>query len=235
MKRYIWMVVLFAVTGVGASENPFEISENFQKIQKEQDDLLAELKRASEKLEAMREAEEDAEIDAEDDEEGEESESVSKEVKQPSGKEVSQKSKVTPPPSKTIAKVPSAVEKVKEEQMKIDAAREAQMKARAEEDAKRKAAIEKERKEKEALKKLEEQRKIAEKKAKEIAQKKQQAQQANAAPVKKVAKKQDNSVMPKQSKRASGIDINVTREKLEAAKKAEEELRKAIQEVDQED
>ncbi len=276
MKRYVWIAALLAGTvGAGASENPFELNENFQKLEQEQESLLKELKSASAKLEALQEAEDDADIDAEEDEDeteeaatpaAETEEVVVETIEPPKKAEVPQASETentvakvkrkasetpqTPKATPTKTEAPKEIvriEKVKEDQAKIDAARAAQMKARAEAEAKRKAEVEKAKREKEALAKLEAERAAAKKKAEEAELERLKAQkarlEAEKAQLEKEAKAKTETPAPVKSAVSSksaktavaSVDINITKEEMEAAKRAEEELKKAIAEVDQED
>ncbi|MCB4742683.1 MAG: hypothetical protein LGB07_00825 [Sulfurovum sp.] len=53
-RQYVWMMVLLVTTiGMGATVNPFELNENFQKLQQDQDTFLKEFKNSSKKLRAI--------------------------------------------------------------------------------------------------------------------------------------------------------------------------------------
>jgi hypothetical protein len=247
MKRYAWMVVLIAAMGANASDNPFELNQNFQEIDKDQNLLLKELKRASAALEAEQEAQEDAEIDAEEEEarttEQKPSSTVTptapkveKVVHTPSEKQtvvakerISEEAQIKPLNKAAPVEVVQ-VEKIKAEQAKIDAARDAQKKQRAQEEAKRQAAAEKAKKEKAALAKLKTERAAAKKAELQRLKAEKARLEAEKAKAAKAAK-----VKTADNKTPESLDVNITKEQEEAARRAEEELRKAIQEVDQED
>jgi len=59
MKQYLWIGIVVLLVSAHASDNPFDLKENFGKLDKEQEVLLSELKRLAELKEA---AEEDAAV-----------------------------------------------------------------------------------------------------------------------------------------------------------------------------
>jgi hypothetical protein len=231
MKRYVWIVAVLAVTvGASASENPFELDENFKAIEQEENSLLKELKAISERREALEDAEDDISIE----EDNEDETATVEEGEQPVEPDmVEVKSKVEKPEKNneddsTVAEEKSVeiirIDKIKEKQTGTDTARKAEEKVLA-------LKAEQERT---ALKKLEEERMIrkraqeAELKRLEVAKRKQE----EAAKVMKEMKPKGKEAG---AKAESGVDINISKEELEAEKKADEILQKAIEEVDKED
>jgi len=245
MKRYVWIAAtLAAITGVNASENPFELTENLKKLEAEQQILLKDLKKEAATLEAIQEAKDDADIDAEDDEtvEAQPTKSVVPEEVVPvqPQKEKRMTSEISEgnaedeahmvPVQKAPESAPQEVvkiDKIKADQAKIDAEREAQAKA----EAKKREAEMKAKQEREALAKLKAEREAAQKREKEAELARLKAEKERLE--KQVAEKTATSKVSEAI--ADSDDINITREELEAKRKADEELKKAIAEVDQED
>jgi hypothetical protein len=244
MKRYVWMAALLAATGASASENPFELKENFQKIEQEQDTLLKGLKVIAQKQEALEEEADDADIDADidaEDETSSDTEQNSASAGDEQGEEETIKAnKPVPSPVITEEKVvagkkPSSETKAVPEVVKID-------KIKAEQTAANKAKAEAEAKaHKEAMKQAvaakAEQERIAKEKAeaeKKAAQEAELARlQAEKARLESEAK--EKAQAGKKKEVVSGVDINITKEELEAKRKADAALLEAIKEVDQED
>ena len=214
MRQYIWTAIIVVTVGVNASDNPFELNENFKAIEQEQDSLLKELKAISEAQEAL----EDAEDDAEDEAAAEERATPEKPVKQVTH----EATKVSTPAEKTSEVV--EIDKMKEAQAQRDA-------------AEAKALAQKAEQERAALKKLEEER-AARKRAQEAELKRLQEEKARLE-AKVLAQKNEQTKehkAPEASKSVtSGVDINITKEEEEAKRKADELLKKAMEEVDQED
>lgn len=252
MKQYVWMTVTLAViTGVNASENPFDPAQNLSKLEQEQQALLKDIKKEAVALKTLQEASEDANIDAEDEENTVEAAHTMRPAEKDVQREVPQEKRVVDTTvskedaekANTVSadKSPTAtpkemvkIEEVKADQAKIDAEREAQVKARAETEAKKRAAEEKAKQEREALAKLKAEREAAQKREQEMELAKQKAekerlekQSAEKITMAKVSEGTENTV--------ASDDINITKEELEAKRKADEELKKAIAEVDQED
>ena len=249
-------------TGIAASSNPFELHENFQAIQKDQSDLLKELKSVSAKFEVTRKVKDGAELDAKEDQKGtlkttpsdSEQAVVVEELDAPkamqpntvvtneaedglpksTSKEAMQEGMVKSSKEEQPKEI-VPIEKVKADQAKIEAQKAAEMKAKAEAEAKQKAAEEKACKEKEREANLEAEREAAKKKveAERQAAAMKKAKEAEAQKTQQSAEKIESTV--KETKAASSVDINITREEMEAAKRAQKELQEAIREVDQED
>ncbi len=250
MKHVIWMAALAVAVGANASEeNPFALKKNFQQIEQSQSALLGELKVIAEKQAAIEEAKEDAELDADLAEDDEGDAEAGEEVPSPKAKVAEKEVVTTPKPvDKAREEVPVErvpLEKLKAEQKKVDTVRQTEeaaaaqkraaeeaarkkaaddAKAKAEaaqkEAARKKAAEEKAKAEKVALGKLKAERAAAEKRAKE-------AELAKAPKANTAVKK------PQPKVSSGGVNIDIAKEKAEAAKRAEEELKKAIAEVDQ--
>ena len=227
MKQYVWMAAaLVVITGVNASENPFDLNKNLQKIDVEQQRLLQALKKEASTLEAIQEAADDAEIDAED------NEAVQNEPRAATANKVN-----SPVQTQEVAPKEEVVklEKIADDQAKLEAERVAQA------EAQQKAAEEKAKQEREALAKLEAEREAATKREQEAelarlkAEKTRLEQEAQAKAAAEAEAAKQAKLAKEVNEAAVSDDINITREEMEAAKRAEEELKQAIAEVDQDD
>jgi hypothetical protein len=246
MKRYVWIAAtLIAVTSVEASENPFALKENLQKMESEQLMLLKDLKKEATSLEVIQEEK------AENVKEAIQKTSA---VKKPEVTEMPAASQESTRPNTEVttenkeetivtSKMPEnaepsqevvQIEKIKDDQAKIDAEREVQAKARAE--AKRKATEEKAKQEREALEKLRAEREAAQKRAEEaeLARLKEEKEHLENQMKSEASAHKPASQEKKEAGEKDINDINITREALEAKKKADEEMQKAMEEVDQE-
>jgi hypothetical protein len=240
--RYIWTAITVVTVGVNASENPFDPNENFKVIEQEQNSLLKELKVISETQGIA------DDIDDIDDDMGENIENSrveEKPVPQESQK-ISQQTSVKTEESQQKSgkedRVPAAsdkkeivrIEQIKEEQSQTTMAQKAEeekLAKKAEEEKLAKKAEEeklakKAEAERQAMKRLEEER-IA---RKEVEEGREAEKDEKAA-----AKVQKATSAEAKVAKISGVDINITREEMEARRKADELLQQAIEEVDQED
>jgi len=252
MKQYVWIVAAWIVAAaVNAAENPFASSENLQKMESEQQVLLKELEREAAALEVVRDTRGEVKKKKEEQEippvaqpeEGEKPAASQRSVS-PEPEAAPKKDEESEPPQEIVR-----IEKIKEDQAKLDAAREAQDKARTEE--KRRAAEEKAKRKHEAEARLRAERKAAQKRAEEAeqarlkAEKERLKKQARLKVEKERTKERPKAGSVKADKRAVSAkddidtididDINITREKIEAKRKADKELQRAIMEMDQED
>jgi len=261
MKRYLWIAVVVAVTmSANALENPFALDENFKKLDQEQASLIDELK----SIAATQEVEEDALLDDESDEEEtsvKEEDStpvpaatpVVNEPVEVEVEEVEVEAVSSPNPPKSVPKEVVEIEKIKTSQAELDAQREAKAKAEqealkkaqaeaaAKKEAEEKAAKEKAAKEKAAKEKAEAERIRQEKEAQAKKEAEHQAKLRDEAEQKAIAQvdalhhENTEKKQVKEAEKTGGVDINITREELEAKRRADEEMRRAIMEVDQED
>jgi len=222
MKQYVWIAVVFLFTGVQASENPFDLGENLKKIDQDQDILLLELKKMSQKKEEQEEkvmnAQEGSEENRLEDNTMHNEENVS------SDNEVVQKSETN------LTVEEERLKKVKEEQEKIEQARveHEALKEAQEQKIKEEAQAEEER--------LAEEKREVEKYEAQRLEKKKAEEKAAALLVKQV-KEEKLVVKPIQEKVTETVkeDINLTREKVDAVEEAEKAYLEAIKEVNQED
>ena len=222
MKQYVWIAVIFLFTGAQASENPFDLGENLKKIDQDQDILLLELKKMSQKKEEQEEKVMNAQEGLEENHSGNNTainvENVS------SNNEVVQKNEMN------LTVEEERLKKVKEEQEKIE-------QARAEHEALKKAEVQVEQErlaeEKQEVEKYEAQRlekKKAEEKAAALLAKQEKEEKLVAKPMQeKVTAEVKEDVLP------ATRDINLTREEIDAVKEAEKAYLEAIKEVNQED
>ena len=212
MKQYAWMVILTALTGVSASENPFDLHENFQKIQQEQNDLLSALKQEVSKDKRKEEKAYTVQDKREDKEQEKDSPSPTQAVPkqiveaQPSSRVVAQEGNASRQPQP----IPAPIETVKSTHVKKTAS------------VSSKIVEKKVHEEKEALKKI------------TVAREEVQKKREQAAVLER-PKRIDKAkiLVATKNTEVSGVDINITKEEIEAAKRAEAALQKAIQEVDQ--
>jgi hypothetical protein len=222
MKQYVWIAVVFLFTGVQASENPFDLGENLKKIDQDQDILLLELKKMSQKKEEQEEkvmnAQEGSEENRLEDNTMHNEENVS------SDNEVVQKSETN------LTVEEERLKKVKEEQEKIE-------QARVEHEALKKAQEQKIKEEAQAEEErlAEEKREVEKYEAQRLEKKK--AEEKAAALLVKQVKEEKLVVKPIQEKVTETVkeDINLTREKVDAVEEAEKAYLEAIKEVNQED
>jgi hypothetical protein len=231
--RYIWTAITVVTVGVNASENPFDPNENFKVIEQEQNSLLKELKVISETQGIA------DDIDDIDDDMGENIENSrveEKPVPQESQKISQQTSVKTEESQQKSGKedcVPAAsdkkeivrIEQIKEEQSQTTMAQKAEEEKLAKKAEEEKLAKKAEA-ERQAMKRLEEER-IA---RKEVEEGREAEKDEKAA-----AKVQKATSAEAKVAKISGVDINITREEMEARRKADELLQQAIEEVDQED
>ena len=258
MKWYGWLVITAVTIGAHASGNPFELNQNFQKIEKEQESLLKGIKAVA----AAQEARDDAELDEETDVD----EAPAAEVKQPEKKPV-----VTPKATEEEKPVTAethkeeqeriALKKLEEERAVYKRAQEAELKrleaekARLLEEEKHTqnatphsseeasgVDIDIAKEQAEAKRKADEELKKAIVEAGGIEPKQHTVKEADSQKAEKKAPKMPvvaQHTMPASnvsvsSEDTSGVDINISKEELESKKKADEELKKAIAEVDEE-
>jgi colicin import membrane protein len=294
MKQYLWAGVALLVVGAHASDNPFELKENFGKLDQDQAVLLDDLKRLAELKELAEEAaldedpiaeieqdvQEEAVVPLEKENENLVIQSLDEVVDAPdassedrlntmrenalnaSKKAFESKDSSIEEPTKELQDTQKEAEEKqilldavqqKEEELKKAKAEEAQA-SNAKEEAERRevAAYEKQRAEKLAKEKAEaealEKEALAQKeaRAKRLAKKEAQKNQAKAdaaaeqkAKVKvekeqiRVAKVTKTDKEDTQT--TNRVDINVTREKIEAKISADKAYEDAVREMSQED
>ena len=210
MKRYLWAAMIFVFVAANASGNPFDLSVNLKKIDQDQDALLSELK-------AMTEAKEERE-------EQEEQEKINK--AEESAIEVDEiaviQSKVTEE---------GKIKKITDDQVEVEAQRAEKEKAEQERAAAEKLEVEKYEAQRAAKKKLE---------AEELAQLEAEKAKLESKKVeleKQKAKLESEKLSQVKQKATKSVivDINTTREEIEATKKADKAYKEAVVEVDKED
>jgi len=224
MKNYLWIAAIVSVStlNIYAEENPFALQENFQKIDKNADDLLNSLKKIyserKEKKQVVKFVEpsieqplasEDNAVDSSIIENNITDINVSKEEEQHNeDSELAFKKAIEE--QENLAKEAEAAEEVRLEKVKQEQTKVEEEKVRLEQ-----VKIEEEKAKTEQVKKEEERKKVLEAK-KEL---------ENKENVKKEQELKDTS--------KNIVDINTTEEELKALTEADEALLKAMQEVDE--
>ncbi|SFV63689.1 TolA protein [hydrothermal vent metagenome] len=234
MKQYVYAGIVMALVSAHASDNPFDLKENFGKLDKEETSVIAQLKRARHKKVVP--VVQKTVIPAK-------TEEVKKEVvqtvekTQPQNPETSreeeaakvaayekQRAKKLAKQKKAEAKEKEAAKKAAEEKAQKEAAQKA-AEEKAQKEAAQKAAEEKAQKE------------AAQKAAEEKAQKEaaQKVAEKKAKKVKKVVEVKKVSPQPKRRAVTSVDDIDLSREAAEAKAAADRAYEEAVREMSQED
>ena len=217
MKRYVWIGAVLLCMGAHATENPFALDKNFKKLEQEQKALLAKLKKIAEAKELE-----------------EENKPVVEEVSvTPTVKEVV----VTPnePAKQEISETKQEEALAQQEaEKRLDMMRQKAL------EASRREAMLAEAKKEEEQKRLEEEKKVAEAEAAKAYEKARAERIAQEEAKKAVATKEnisikkDDVVVKSEEESTSIDDINLTREKLEEKRKADEAFAKAVLEMGEE-
>ncbi len=291
MQRYLWMVVCLAWTqSMAASANPFDLDRNFRYVEKDQADLISELKVVAQKLEDV-----DNELDDIDEEGDEKGEEILPE-KESKVSSVTPQTQISKEPEVTVVTIPSKNKKAAEKSVESGNAdttvkneqksghTQTRTKKEGEKEISRpdiqsaevvegtkRLAEEKAKAEEARQKALTEQRKAEEKaqaqsQARKTTEKKEKAEKITAAKATaETASKEAVLIEELKQKRVTAetlqrqasaakeeelkirgmkvmgvvesdeYDINITKEQMEAAERAQEELLKAIAAVDRED
>jgi len=254
MKQYLWAGVAVLFVATHASDNPFDLKENFGKLDKEQEVLLSELKRLAEEKEAIQ----TKEVVNSKPLEKNNTKIMDKTIEDIGNKVQDKKILLDTVSQKEIALQQERAEKLRQIESQKEAERrevEAYEKQRVENLAKQ-AEIE-------ALKKesmLQKEQKIQLKQSTDInvAREKKAADKAYEEAIKKmneddesytkkeiqkqtikenVSKKREAvlSVRPRKSASSNVVDINITQEKEEARILADQAYEEAVKEMSEED
>ncbi len=231
MKRYLWTAIVWAFVGANASDNPFKLNENLKKIDQDQNILLSELKVLTEKKEKKEVQEEiivteKVEIDIDS--------NVSEII-------VVEETEVVV--IETNATEEAKINKIKEEQVKIEVKRAEKEKEKAEEERVLAEKLEVEKQELQRAEKIkreaEELAQLKEEKAKLESKKRAQESKNTEEKSEKPSEKKKSQENEKQKKvktaKSLMIDINITREELESTEEANQAYQAAILEVNKED
>jgi len=232
MKRYILAVMVLGLIGVNASSNPFDLRTNLQKIDKDQDILLLELKKMAQKKEALELLEESKDDEVENENLAKETTSAEPEKREEKILSVKESNDVLSAPKKVKSDELLNAIREKVMQQELEKKKEAAQKRDAA-DAKEKLQREKER-----IKKVVQE------------QRKEEVWEVEAYEPKRFAKREPKT--PKQVKAAvkstldtmkteekttvsSAVDINnITHEEKVAKTKADRLYEEAVKEMDKE-
>jgi hypothetical protein len=228
MKQYLWVGLAIAFVSASASDNPFDLKENFGKLDQDQEVLLSELKKIAAKKALVEEKAENVQAKVE--------EALSslkpKEIEENTADKISEVTMEETSVSMQDENKSNMLllEAVKEKEAELKRAKE---EARKLEEAKKEAerreveAYEKQRAEKLA-------RKLAtDKAAKELIEAEKEVAQKEL--LKKEHSEENISVEVVKEKVSGIVDINLTQENEEAKKIADQAYEEAVSEMSQED
>ena len=255
MKKYIWVGVLLCVSAY-ASNNPFELQENFGQLEHEQEGLFTDLKKISDTGDSLNEETTTKEkevpsldkVSVEKNVADERLNEMRQKALEASKKEAEKKQQVVVPEVVKKEETAGGVSKdlvaqevatyEKKREIKLDEAAALEKLAKEQKEAKEKKLAEEKQKE-EAQKLMKEQK---EAKARRLAaeQKVKQETMAKEAAKKKVQKVKMTNSLPKatKTKASQGVkisDIDIEKEKREAKEAADRAYEEAVKEMSEED
>ena len=231
MKKYILAVVAFLFVGANASENPFAVNQNLQKIEEDQAVLLKELSVVAEKLEAEADAADDAEID----DEGDDDNTTEDEEETPATEAVTADNEVAVPVEEMSSTAKSdAVAEVEKKEIETTPEAPVEDNVTAEEDRLKKvqedqARIEDERAKEEALQeekakleaeKLALEKLAAEQLAQEELEKKKREEEAELAKLKVEKEQLEKEFAAEEAAKKEASDVKAANEKTKEEKVA---------------
>jgi len=222
MKPYLWMAVVTAVISVNASENPFDLNSNLQKIDQAEDMLFGELQKVATKK------------DETEDEFLEEEKALIKE------EDTSQKEPLSTPKKESVQETPVLEQEAPKQEVLAEEEPTTLSSSEKEEAVHIETAKEKTTRVSQAREKTElptPEKRANVKTEVSVATKGEESKKKVNLPAKstpeKVVKK---SAVKKEKKRLSNVvDINITQEALLKEAEAQRRLAEAIKEVDRED
>lgn len=224
MKQYLLKGIILVLLSfnANATENPFDIQQNFKQIETQEKNILSDLEKIAEATDEFADDEGDDNLDNEIDE-PEPRENSSKAII-PTQKGMDKQNKeedAQERETKRITKEKEKIQLAKEKAAAKEAVRKAEEKAKAIEKAKEKEEAEAQKIKEEILKK--------EKMVKEAARKAEEKADAETKAIIEAQKNEKVETLESMYNEVS--DINITREKEDAKRKADKLLRDAMREM----